>query len=507
MATRDISVSTLRDDVNRSTNQDNTKRINSDLTNFARMILGQGTLLGFGDELEAGVRNIFDKRGYGEILDEVQGELKQFRRDRPVTSLVAELGGSIPTGALGIGKTVAKTAIKSGLAGGLYGAGATDDTGSGSISEAAAKRIQNAVNSAIFSAGIGAGGKKFFGVSKDAQKLLDKGVKLTPGQTIDGFVGAGLKKIEEAATSIPVLGTAGMFDKVKKTFNLAVANEIAKDIGITIPKNTKLNDISKVLTTQIKKALDDTSEKLTIKKPDDLLNEIVVNLQNAKVGKNIVNREIKNFNDFFTRQLKFNADDSLSGASVQKLDEYITKLSREFTDADNYDLRIISDVFTDASNKLKNTLIKDSGKEFFNAYKKVKNAYKNLQIFNKASISSTAKAGFEPSQLLKSSIQADPTKGKVGTILGKGQLQDIAETGQSVIGKTVPDSGTFTRSLVGGGLLGGAGYVDPLSAGIGSLGLLAYKVPAIRNSLIGGRGIIASSPFVGSGLGERFGLK
>ena len=207
------------------------------------------------------------------------------------------------------------------------------------------------------------------------------------------------------------------------------------------------------------------------------------------------------------RQLSFNADDTLTGANVQKLDEYITKMSREFTDADNYDLRIISDVFTNASNKLKNTLIKDSGKDAFSDYKAVKNAYKNLQIFNNASIKSTAKSGFEPSQLLRSSIQADPTKGKVGTILGKGQLQDIAETGQSVIGKTVPDSGTFTRSLVGGGLLGGGAYFDPVTAGLGSLGLLAYKVPAIRNQLIGGRGIIKSSPFIGSGLGERFGLQ
>lgn len=506
MATRDISVSDVRTDF-QPTNQKSATRKNSDITNFARMILGQGTLLGFGDELEAGIRNIFDERGYGEILDEVQGELKQFRRDRPVASTVAELGGSLLTGGAGVGRTVAKTALKSGALGGLYGAGSTDDTGSDSFGDAAVKRIQNSVNSAIFSAGLGGAGKKFFGVSKDAQKLLDKGVKLTPGQTIDGFVGTGLKKIEEAATSIPVLGTAGMFDKVKKTFNIAVANEIGKDIGVVVPKNTPLNDVSKVLTQQIKKALDSTSEKLKINKPDELLDEIVVNLQNSKVGQNIINREIKNFNDFFMRQLSFNADDTLTGSNVQKLDEYITKMSREFTDAENYDLRIISDVFTNASNKLKNTLIKDSGKDAFSDYKAVKNAYKNLQIFNNASIKSTAKSGFEPSQLLRSSIQADPTKGKVGTILGKGQLQDIAETGQSVIGKTVPDSGTFTRSLVGGGLLGGGAYFDPVTAGLGSLGLLAYKVPAIRNQLIGGRGIIKSSPFIGSGLGERFGLQ
>ena len=96
----------------------------------------------------------------------------------------------------------------------------------------------------------------------------------------------------------------------------------------------------------------------------------------------------------------------------------------------------------------------------------------------------------------------------MGSVLGKGQLQDIAETGQRIIGSTVPDSGTTTRGLIATGILGGgSAMINPLIAGGGAAGLLSYKVPALRNSLIGGRGIIASSPFVGSGLGERFGLK
>ena len=90
--------------------------------------------------------------------------------------------------------------------------------------------------------------------------------------------------------------------------------------------------------------------------------------------------------------------------------------------------------------------------------------------------------------------------------MGKGQLQSIGNTGQDVIGMNLPDSGTATRTIVGGGLLGGFA-LDPVTSGLGSLGLLAYKNPRIRNSLIGGRGIVKSSPFIGSALGERFGIK
>ena len=45
------------------------------------------------------------------------------------------------------------------------------------------------------------------------------------------------------------------------------------------------------------------------------------------------------------------------------------------------------------------------------------------------------------------------------------------------------------------------------AAGIGAAGLLAYKNPFIRNSLIGGSSIKMASPFLGSTLGERIGFK
>lgn len=509
MATKNISVSQIRDDINPSTVQQNIPRKNSDITNFARTILGQGTLLGFGDELEAGVRNIFDKRGYGEILDEVQGELKQFKKDRPVLSIASEIAGSIPSGALGIGKTLVKTAVKSGGLGAIYGAGATDTSDTETLGEEATKRIQNAVNSAVFSAGIGAGAQKFFKTSKEAKKLLDKGVELSPAQTIDGALGSGLKKIEEALTSIPVVGTSSMMKNVKRTYNIAVANEIGKPIGVVIPKNTPLRDVSKILTQKIKTAIDDSAENLILKSPDELLDNIIVGIKNSKADQKIINREIKKFNDIFMRDIKITSDGFIKGQSIQKLDEYLRALGKDFADADNYDLRLISDVFNKGADDLANALKKDSGEGAYNLYKASKNAFKNLQVFNKATLSSTAKEGFEPSQLIKSNMINDPTKGKVGTILGKGQLQDIAETGQSVIGKTVPDSGTATRGIVGSSLLGG-GYlagVNPVAAGIGGMGLLAYKNPFLRNSLIGGKGITKASPFLGSTLGERIGLK
>ena len=506
MATRDISVSELRNDVTSTTNQKNTTRKNSDITNFVRTTLGQGTMLGFGDEIEAGLRSVFSDKKYSDVYKEINDELKQFRKDRPVLSVASELAGSLPSGALGIGKTLLKTAIKSGAVGGAYGLGAADTSEAETLGEGATKRISNAVQSAVLSAGIGAGATKLFKTSKEAKKLLDKGVKLSPAQTIDGAMGSGLKKIEEALTSVPLLGTQSMMQNVKKTFNIAVANEIGKPIGVVIPKNTPLKDVAKVLTTKIKTAIDDSANKLVIKSPDELIDNIVVGIKNSKADSKIVNREIKKFNDVFMRDIKISKDGFIKGSDVQKLDEHFRKMAKEFKDSDNYDLRLISDVFTKGVDDLSALIKTGSGDDAFKLYRATKNAFKNLGVFNKASLSSTAKEGFEPSQLIKANMIDDPTKGKVGTILGKGQLQDIAQTGQSVIGKTVPDSGTVTRGLVGGGLLG-AGAFDPITGGLGAMGLLAYKNPFIRNALIGGKGIVKASPYASTSISERFGLK
>ena len=206
------------------------------------------------------------------------------------------------------------------------------------------------------------------------------------------------------------------------------------------------------------------------------------------------------------RQLSFNADDTMSGSSVQKLDEEIKKLTKKFAKGEQPDNLLISDVFTKVGNKLDDVLLKDSGEKALNSYKTSKKVFNNVGIFNDATLSAVTKPGFSPGQLISASKKNDPTKGKVGTILGKGQLQNIANTGQDVIGMTLPDSGTATRGLVGAGLLGSATF-DPVTTGFGSLGLLAYKNPMLRNQLIGGRGIIRSAPFMGSGLGERFGFK
>ena len=100
--------------------------------NLARTAIGQGALLGFGDEVEAGLRTGFGLLGdYGKTRDEIRGELKDFARENPGTALAAEIGGGLLTGGVG-GARAAGTALgrkvleKAGVTGLAAGIGATE---------------------------------------------------------------------------------------------------------------------------------------------------------------------------------------------------------------------------------------------------------------------------------------------------------------------------------------------------------------------------------------------
>jgi hypothetical protein len=73
---------------------------------------GQGLTLGFGDEIEAGVRSLFQDEEYAEIRDKIRNEIAQFREDEPWTANTAEIGGGLLTGGVGGGRAAAAMAAR-----------------------------------------------------------------------------------------------------------------------------------------------------------------------------------------------------------------------------------------------------------------------------------------------------------------------------------------------------------------------------------------------------------
>lgn len=61
----------------------------------------QGLSLGFGDEFEAGIKTLLNKKPYEQNLGAIQFAKQEFEAERPIASALTEVGGSLPTAILG----------------------------------------------------------------------------------------------------------------------------------------------------------------------------------------------------------------------------------------------------------------------------------------------------------------------------------------------------------------------------------------------------------------------
>lgn len=69
----------------------------SDAANFTRALLGQGLLMGWGDEAEAWLRSKIGERAYEDELVDINREYAEFAQRRPMATLATELaGGFLP---------------------------------------------------------------------------------------------------------------------------------------------------------------------------------------------------------------------------------------------------------------------------------------------------------------------------------------------------------------------------------------------------------------------------
>jgi hypothetical protein len=77
---------------------------------------GQGLALGFGDEIEAGLRTGFGFLGdYDETVGDIRQDIDLFRKENPVTSAALEIGGGLLTGGVGGARAAGALAARKGV--------------------------------------------------------------------------------------------------------------------------------------------------------------------------------------------------------------------------------------------------------------------------------------------------------------------------------------------------------------------------------------------------------
>jgi hypothetical protein len=358
-------------------------------------------------------------------------------------------------GALTGGASVARTAIGAGM-GALSGeaSGATHELTGNPALTAAAGLVAPAA-----AAKIAGGGVK---LSPQAQLLADEGVTLTPGQ----IKGGAVQRVEDAATSLPVLGDAIKSAQRKgiETFDAAALNRALEPIGAKLPKHLKGNAAVEYTYGRLGDAYDNLLPNLkgdlnavpgagalpkaagqaappSFRLELDNIRSMAQNLpepQRGQLGR-IIDREII---ERFTPQGK------ASGEVLKDIESKLGGIAKRNSKSDDYDVRTMGEAVEEAQNAMRR-MVENMNPKYQGELKKINEGYANFKKVQNAAGRVGAQEGvFTPAQLHSAVRAGDSSKDKARFSEGNALMQDLSSAGKSVLSPTVPDSGTPLRGAL-----------------------------------------------------------
>lgn len=450
----------------------------------------QGLMFGFQDEGVGLLKGLYEKavegkdfsEAYREARDEQRRKLEEFREADPVSAYGAEILGSLPTALVGGaalqaakigGKTLAGAAGRAGIEGGAYGFGAgkgdaADQAKSAAIGAATGAGLTGVVGGALRSTIAPA-------ATKEAQMLMDRGVKLTPGQQAPNSL---IGMVDQAAGKIPPIRASQQ--AAIPEFNRAAMDDALAAIGKKTPKTKEGGDIIEYGKEQFDDAYNAIKPQIHI--PD--LNS--VKMQGYTILNNIndINPAAtktlqKEFTNFLNRSGMRKAT-SLSGDAFKEMDSIIGKraVAYQRTAAMGNDVNAgdVAKGLFDMQTALRAGVVgkTDDATAQLN---RINKGYSKFKIVQDAA--QRAGGEFSPAKLAAASKKADLSPGKGATAAGKAKMQPLANAGNVAL-KALPDSGT----PFGIGMAGAA--VDPgIAARMASLGLIAPMYRPLSRAFLG----------------------
>ena len=293
-------------------NRNNPKKeelsLGDSLAGGARAV-GQGLSLGFGDELEAGLRTGFGFLGdYDKTVEDVRGNIKDFREENPLTSLGLELGGGLLTGGLGAGR-VAGTAL--------------------------GRNIINKVGTTGFGGAVGATEGAIAGAGSAEGDLGDRAVGALAGGALGGAFGTALpsvinlgsKALNRGAYAVGLKSDdavqKGADQKALQAFNRAklTPDDVQKSLDDAVIPDTIIADVGGEATRKLSrasanvsgdgadiatKALDERQLGLGDQIADDVGNVLGGNKSSLEAIEEIAERQKLNANDDYDKAFNLN---------------------------------------------------------------------------------------------------------------------------------------------------------------------------------------------------------
>ena len=330
-------------------------------------------------------------------------------------------------------------------------------------------------------------------ISKAARYLSDRGVKLSPGQTLQGIP----NRVESGLTSAPISGELVREARAEAIpgYNRAAANEALENIGKTIPEDIApghdtYNHVEKTISdnyTAIHSRVNVTEDQQLRQDLSRIVRGSTNSLPREKVqylADLIKSNVITRFQDRMG---------NLSGQELQTVQSKIKALSRGYISSGeksgNPEHTALGEYLDDARRAIDDLVARQNPQEA-QALKDTNRAFAHEIILRKATAApSTQKyhGAFGPQELGAAMNRVTTERNRAR---GKAFYQDLVEYGKEIIPQRLPDSGTSERreilGLLGVGGAHAAGLGLHAAVGLGSLAA-AYSPPAqwlLRKALL-----------------------
>ena len=289
-------------------------------------------------------------------------------------------------------------------------------------------------------------------ITESAQKLMDEGVELTPGQ----MLGGNWKRLEDVSAKTPIVGAwiREAQGSSLESFNKAAANRALAPIGESVPAGMKMgHDVVAHVEEKLSNAYDEVHPKLSAKFDDQFHKDIAdITAATKAPGASLPAAQQAQYADMVNGLVDRagpHATDTLTGETVHGASSALAKEAAGYSADPNFDNRKLGQALGSVKDAF-DAMLERQNPEYAQELNKINTGWANYVRLRQAA--SSVEAGnregvFTSAQLSRAAKAMDKTAGKGATAKGTALYQDLAEAGRQTLPQSLPDSGTAERLM------------------------------------------------------------
>ncbi len=300
-------------------------------------------------------------------------------------------------------------------------------------------------------------------IKDSVRGLLDKGVDLTPGQILGGTA----KTVEDASTSVPIIGDfiINAQKRSNDSLNKAVWNKVLKPLGKKMPDDIPMGHDAYA---HVDKVLKESYSELLPKMKGKVDAEFIKEITNLKslVGADTLPDELaKTFDKIISKEVmgKFTDSGLATGETLKKIQSRLGSKAKNFRKSTDAHQRDLGDAILEAKFTV-DRLISRSNPKYADKLKAIDEGYAMKKTAQRAASGLGTDDGvFTAAQINNAVKTSDNSLDKNLFAKGEGLLQDISRPAKSIMPSKIPDSGTAFRlaNMATGGAALGGGLLHP----------------------------------------------